>query len=84
MESGCPICNGLLQLSESCPSCGTPMEDCGSIENYTDPYGPYEEQEAEHLHSTSKTCTGDNQCVHFLQCPNCDESLTYTVDRNLI
>ncbi|NPV29589.1 MAG: hypothetical protein HPY58_08030 [Firmicutes bacterium] len=83
MESGCPVCNGLTQLAEDCPACGAPMEDCGSVESYCDPYGPYEEQENGKT-AEGSAYTGDDQCIHFLQCPNCDESITLAVGRDAV
>ena len=81
MTSGCPVCNGLTQLAETCPGCGASMEDCGKISEYVDSYGPYEEAE----NGTEETAiTGDGGCVHFLQCPNCDENRSYTVNRDQI
>lgn len=77
MISGCPVCNGLTPLDETCPSCGAPMEDCGSMADQSDPYGPYESERQNTPVETA--CTGDNHCVHFLQCPNCDESTSHTV-----
>ncbi|HHV34763.1 MAG: hypothetical protein WBI44_03095 [Syntrophaceticus sp.] len=79
MTSGCSVCNGLTHLAENCPACGNTMEDCGKINSYVDPYGPYEDTTTE-----EETLTGDDQCVHFLQCPNCDQSSNYTVHRDEI
>lgn len=80
MAPGCPVCNGLTLLSENCPLCGTQMEDCGSLADQSDPYGPYEEEFPNTPEGTA--CTGDDQCIHFLQCPNCDESTNHAVSRN--
>lgn len=82
MTSGCPVCNGLTQLAENCPACGTPMDDCGKINGYLDPYGPYEE--TKETTTARAAMTGDSQCVHFLQCPNCNESISYTVSSDQI
>ncbi|AFV11193.1 hypothetical protein Tph_c09640 [Thermacetogenium phaeum DSM 12270] len=74
MTTGCPVCNGLTPIEETCPSCGALMEDCGSMADLSDPYGPYEEKR-----ENIAGYTGDNLCLHFLQCPNCDESISHTV-----
>jgi hypothetical protein len=58
------------------------MVDYGGVESYCDPYGPYEEQDNEAAGEGSTT--GDNQCVHLLQCPRCNETITYPVDQDLI
>lgn len=75
----CPVCEGLTRLSKDCPSCGASMEDRGSIENYWDPYGPYQEEMA-----SDDSARDPHLCVHLLQCPNCDENITYTVGRDPI
>lgn len=80
MDSGCPVCNGFMSLSEICPDCGSPLADCGSIANYQDPYGPYEEQSPQI--AGENAYTGDNECVHFLQCPNCDCHVSSNVTRD--
>lgn len=81
MTSECPVCNGLIHLAENCPSCSTTMEDCGKISGYLDPYGPYEEAKET---TTEEAVIGDGRCIHFLQCPNCDESSSYAVSRDEI
>lgn len=78
----CPVCEGLTQLSEDCPSCGAPMEDCGNIENYWDAYGPYEEKTEDIISDSADS--DRHPCMHFLQCPNCDVSVTRTVGRDTI
>ncbi len=82
MTTGCPVCNGLTQLTKACPGCGIQMEDCGKTTGYPDPYGPYEEDTETTPEGTA--LTGDDQCVHFLQCPNCDESNSCAVSRDEI
>jgi hypothetical protein len=82
MGTGCPVCNGLSQLEHNCPDCGAKMIDYGGLESYCDPYGPNEEQDVET--AWDRTVTGDGQCVHLLQCPQCNGSVTYPVDEELI
>ena len=81
MGAGCPVCNGLAQITHSCPDCGAQMIDYGGLESYCDPYGPYEEQE--NKTSRSEPVTGDDQCIHLLQCPQCNESINYPVGEEL-
>ena len=45
MEIGCPVCNGLLSIGEVCNKCSGVMEDMGRIEDFYNPYSPYEEQD---------------------------------------
>jgi len=82
MSAGCPVCNGLTQLEHSCPGCGSQMVDYGGLESYSDPYGPYEERDYESVRE--EATTGDGQCVHLLQCPSCNETVTYPVGQELI
>ncbi len=82
MGAGCPVCNGLTQLTQNCPGCGIQMIDYGGLESYCDPYGPYEEQ-AEDI-NREKAVTGDDQCVHLLQCPQCNESMAYPVEQEVL
>jgi hypothetical protein len=58
------------------------MIDYGGLASYYDPYAPYEEQDV--ATARDKAVTGDGQCVHLLQCPQCNESVTYPVDEELI
>ncbi|MGI6405454.1 MAG: hypothetical protein ACOX2E_03045 [Syntrophaceticus sp.] len=82
MTSQCPVCNGLTELTENCPNCSSSMEDCGKISSYLDPYGPYEDMKESP--TEGEATTGDDQCVHFLQCPSCDESICYTISLDQI
>lgn len=82
MGAGCPVCNGLTQLLHNCPECGAQMIDYGGLESYCDPYGPYEEQNAET--GEDNATTGDGQCIHLLQCPQCNKSVNYPVGEELI
>ena len=81
MGTGCPICNGSSQLAYNCPDCGARMIDYGGLESYSDPYGPYEEQGVET--TPDQAVSGDGQCIHLLQCPQCNESVTYPVDEEM-
>jgi hypothetical protein len=82
LTSQCPVCNGLTELTENCPNCSSSMEDCGKISSYLDPYGPYEDMKESP--TEGEATTGDYQCVHFLQCPSCDESICYTISLDQI
>lgn len=81
MFTGCPVCEGLVILDRPCPNCGALMEDQGGIADCSDPYGPYTDGEKE---ATSGCYTGDGQCIHYLQCPHCDEVLTEAVNPETI
>lgn len=39
--TGCPVCNGMTQLSSFCPQCGNLMEDNGRFLDILGPYSPY-------------------------------------------
>jgi len=49
MEEVCPACNGLTNLSATCPFCGEPMTDAGSVNNYFGPYSPYMDEDSLNL-----------------------------------
>jgi uncharacterized metal-binding protein YceD (DUF177 family) len=57
------------------------MIDYGGLESYCDPYGPYEETGIET--TQDQAVSGDGQCIHLLQCPRCNESVTYPVDEEM-
>ncbi|MGD0152592.1 MAG: hypothetical protein ABSC17_02350 [Thermacetogeniaceae bacterium] len=77
MGAGCPVCNGLNQIMHNCPDCGAQMIDYGGLESYYDPYSPYEE--LVDVTGRDLPITGDGQCIHLLQCPQCNETATYPV-----
>ncbi len=82
MGAGCPVCNGLTQLEHNCPDCGSRMVDYGGLESYCNPYGPYDERDNES--APEAPTTNDDQCVHLLQCPRCNETVTYPIGQELI
>lgn len=49
MEEVCPACNGLTNLSATCPFCGESMTDAGSVNDYFGPYSPYMDEESLNL-----------------------------------
>ncbi|MBM7865310.1 hypothetical protein GTO89_00810 [Heliobacterium gestii] len=42
MESVCPACNGIARISIPCRRCSALMEDRGRLEDYAQPYSPYD------------------------------------------
>lgn len=70
MSGICPYCNGLIPLAVSCPSCGTPMDDQGTLQEELGPYAPYEENTL--IHSRPG-------CAHRVYCPNCRTAYYYSV-----
>ncbi|MGF7184510.1 hypothetical protein GGQ84_000593 [Desulfitispora alkaliphila] len=65
MSNICPLCNGIKNITATCPSCSHLMRDGGKPEEYLGPYSPYEEQ---HWETDEKK---DQVCIHLLYCPNC-------------
>ena len=65
-ERICPLCNGLQQVQERCPRCGSAMVDGGILQNYLGPYSPYMEFEAMDFMEQG------NQCMHLIYCPTCN------------
>ncbi|GAB6157787.1 hypothetical protein JCM39194_09870 [Desulfotomaculum varum] len=68
MEKLCVLCNQLYQLTVSCPNCGTNLNDLGLMQDYYDPYSPYEDQKV--FEDGYKGYT-EECCVHLLICPCC-------------
>ncbi|NLT95483.1 MAG: hypothetical protein GXW85_08140 [Clostridia bacterium] len=68
MEIGCPVCNGLLSIGEVCKNCQGVMEDMGRIEDYYNPYSPYEEQD-----KIPQLAESPGNCIHLFACTNCNE-----------
>ncbi len=79
MEIICPLCNGLKEVSVSCPNCQSPMEDTGPIENYYDDYSPYLDKEI-----TQKLDNEDfMDCVHLFQCSQCGEDQRISIRKEI-
>lgn len=65
--SVCPLCNGLIQVTLTCPRCNATLLDTGALTNYFDPYSPYlDENILNQNDGVSK-----NECVHLFTCPQC-------------
>ncbi len=69
MEQQCPLCNGLIEVSENCPSCDGVMMDSGRITAYLGPYSAYLEQQS-----------NIEKCVHLLACQECGLDIRVSVD----
>ncbi len=70
MNHICPYCNGLKVLEIICPSCGTVLDDCGTLQETLGPYAPYEE-------STLSNAQFD--CAHQVYCQKCEIKYFYTL-----
>jgi hypothetical protein len=68
MEIGCPVCNGFLSIGEVCKKCSSVMEDMGRIEDFYNPYSPYEELD---LIPCLQELPGN--CIHLFSCTSCEE-----------
>ena len=73
----CPICNGLTQVSLSCPRCRGTLVDTGILENYFEPYSPYLDEDILDLVDG----VGKDQCIHLFSCPSCHYDQRYIVPR---
>lgn len=80
MEEVCPACNGLTDLSTTCPFCGARMSDGGALGNYFGPYSPYADEDTlnllnlwspRELTASSGESTETIPCVHLMVCPHC-------------
>lgn len=78
MEIGCPVCNGLLSIGEMCEKCRGVMEDVGRIEDFYNPYSPYEEQDRITLLQESP-----GNCIHLFSCYECghEQNLVIPLER---
>jgi predicted RNA-binding Zn-ribbon protein involved in translation (DUF1610 family) len=75
MDFECPLCNSLISVNETCPKCGTDMQDCGRVEDYFDPYNPYLEKETAAMNGSL------NICVHLFSCPECGHDTRIVVNQ---
>lgn len=74
--AGCPVCNGLVQLTANCPNCQHAVTDCLSIGELFGPYSPYEPFE------TVPDQLGFihvNTCTHVANCPGCGTASYFLV-----
>lgn len=78
MEYNCPLCNGLITISEICPECGGLMEDWGRVQDYLDPYQPYLD-----ISITAPEKRDEKKCVHLYLCPRCGRDTRITVNQIL-
>ncbi|WP_040683290.1 hypothetical protein [Thermosinus carboxydivorans] len=65
METVCMLCNGMMDIDQWCPHCGSKLTDGGALENYLGPYSPYVAVDSINYGLP------DKQCVHLLVCPVC-------------
>ena len=63
----CPVCNGMIPLEASCPSCGAPAKDEGRPEDWLGPYSPYELTPR----AVAASEATDQICPHLAVCPAC-------------
>ncbi|MFO7153114.1 MAG: hypothetical protein DIU66_007780 [Bacillota bacterium] len=77
-EYKCPLCNGLIAIRVNCPECGFPMEDCGKVQDYLDPYQPYLDEDIAALQQEEGT-----KCVHLFRCPRCGRDKRIAVNEIL-
>lgn len=64
METVCPVCNGLQEITAICPLCGEVLLDGGTIESFLGPYAPY-------MYIEDLMANSENYCIHLLFCPDC-------------
>ncbi len=65
--SVCPLCNGLMQVTLTCPRCKGTLSDTGALTNYFDPYSPYLDDTI----LNQNDGVGSNECLHLFTCPKC-------------
>lgn len=69
MTEICPLCNGLYNITVTCPSCGESLENAGTLQEMLGPYSPHEENNE--LHEAMG-------CVHQMYCPACRVQYSYS------
>lgn len=78
MNTLCPVCNGLHEINDRCPSCGNVTQDLGKVSDYWAPYSPY--REIEDLKMTNGYIDAIAQrCIHKMYCDACQHSYVYSV-----
>ncbi|MCA1039343.1 hypothetical protein LCM00_07545 [Bacillus infantis] len=71
--SVCPACNGLENISKSCPKCGNGMDDSGKIMDFYDDYSAYMPADQLKLEDGYPDDYKNKECPHLLSCPNCGD-----------
>ncbi|MDQ0254191.1 DNA-directed RNA polymerase subunit M/transcription elongation factor TFIIS [Evansella vedderi] len=69
--SYCPACNGIENISQNCPSCGSLMEDKGRWFDYFDDYSAYMPINTMKLFDGIQNDLQQETCPHLLYCENC-------------
>ncbi len=76
----CPACNGLTQLSITCPFCQQSMTDNGFVADFFGPYSPYMDEDSYELASlwspgelaiNSPEPEDPVPCIHLMACSKC-------------
>lgn len=80
MQMGvCPLCNGLIQSSVECPSCGQQLDDNGKMMDYFDDYSAYMPIEQMKLENGYLYDYQKEECLHYFTCPQCGYNKIQTI-----
>ncbi|KAB2952738.1 hypothetical protein F9B85_07765 [Heliorestis acidaminivorans] len=74
MEKLCPACNGLTRISIPCQQCSLLMVDQGRLEDFAQPYSPYDRDD-----QLGMTIDEEVQCLHLLLCSRCKAKRTLAI-----
>ncbi|QGG49326.1 hypothetical protein [Heliorestis convoluta] len=74
MQKLCPACNGLTRISVPCQHCSHLMSDQGRLEDYAQPYSPYDRDD-----QLGMNIDEEKNCQHLLHCPDCKAERTVVV-----
>ncbi|WP_442603354.1 hypothetical protein [Paenibacillus sp. KN14-4R] len=78
MSYFCEVCNGLENLTASCPHCHAEAQDFGPYNDYLGPYAPYRSMDV--LSFTNGLADlQQHTCVHMMSCPLCDHTFQLSV-----
>ncbi|WP_284637899.1 hypothetical protein [Paenibacillus silviterrae] len=78
MSYGCPVCNGLEELSFPCEQCREALDDQGRLSDFYDPYSPYRPIDDIKLTNGYEDLS-THQCIHLGRCSHCHRSYTLAV-----
>ncbi|MCD8511163.1 MAG: hypothetical protein LRY73_15700 [Bacillus sp. (in: Bacteria)] len=79
----CPVCNGLEQVYQACPSCGSSMAEKGRWFDYFDEYSAYMPINTMKLFDGIKDDLKQETCPHLFYCENCNEDTVMLIKEKI-
>ncbi|WP_243385866.1 hypothetical protein [Bacillus kexueae] len=79
----CSLCNGLKNVTRTCPQCQAEIFDKGKVTDYFDDYSAYMDIESMKLFDGFQHSIELHQCIHLFFCEYCMYEELYIVhERN--